>query len=122
MSLFVFFLIEVWLAKISLSNLISLKSYRRKTFGGLTRPPLDQEGLKEHVGPQHKFQFPRTVTHAKACRQLGSFVVRLNRTTLQTPVYRVFNHANDQSKHSILNDYVLMLIIQFTVTVKRSFC
>ena len=50
-------------------------------------PPLDQEGLKEHVGSQHKFQFPRTVTHAKACRQLRSFVVRLNRATLQTPVY-----------------------------------
>ena len=31
-------LIEVWLAKILFRNLISIKSYRRKTFG-LTRPP-----------------------------------------------------------------------------------
>ena len=42
------FLIEVWLAKISSKkNLISIKRYRGKTFGGGGRldPPLDQEGL-----------------------------------------------------------------------------
>ena len=40
------FSIEVWLAKISFQNLISIKSYRGKTFGGVCSTPLDQEGLK----------------------------------------------------------------------------
>ena len=38
------FLFEICLAKMSFWNLISIKSYRGKTFGGSVRP-LDQEGL-----------------------------------------------------------------------------
>ena len=40
------FLIEVCLAKILFQNLISIKSYRGKSFGRPARPPsLDQKGL-----------------------------------------------------------------------------
>ena len=34
------FLIEVWLAKISFQNFISIKRYREKTFGGVGSTPL----------------------------------------------------------------------------------
>ena len=54
------FLIEDWLAKISFQNLISIKSYRGKTFGGVGSTPLDQEGLKADVT---RCNFPCNLSH-----------------------------------------------------------
>ena len=43
------FLIEVWLAKSSFQNIISIKSYQEKTFRGRLAP-LDREELIDHNG------------------------------------------------------------------------